>query len=57
MGEPLASGTKKIDLAKSFICSYIIQRMIAVKTSEFGVVTYGAEETNNPLHNSEGSST
>ena len=44
----------KLTLGKSFISTYIVQRMMASKTVEFGVVTYGSTETNNYLNNSQG---
>lgn len=55
MGEPL-NGTKdsKLSVASSFYSSYVLQRMVASKTVEFGLVTYGSDETNNYLNTNQG---
>lgn len=55
MGEPV-NGTKdsKLSVASSFYSSYVLQRMVASKTVEFGLVTYGSDETNNYLNTNQG---
>eukprot|EP00598_Pedospumella_elongata_P004114 CAMPEP_0184970026 /NCGR_PEP_ID=MMETSP1098-20130426/2604_1 /TAXON_ID=89044 /ORGANISM="Spumella elongata, Strain CCAP 955/1" /LENGTH=751 /DNA_ID=CAMNT_0027491883 /DNA_START=92 /DNA_END=2347 /DNA_ORIENTATION=+ len=55
MGESL-NGTKdtKLSVASSFYSSYVLQRMVASKTVEFGLVTYGSDMTNNFLNTNQG---
>ena len=45
---------RKIDLVKNFISTFMIQRMIASKTAEFGVVGYGSNVTKNYLNETQG---
>jgi ATP-dependent DNA helicase 2 subunit 2 len=56
MKNPVSSSSKcnKIDLAKAFMGHFILQRMMASKTVEFGVATFGDDETNNFLNGNQG---
>jgi hypothetical protein len=49
-----SSGDNKLSIASSFFSNYVLQRMLASKTVEFGLVTYGSDETNNFLNDSQG---
>ena len=44
----------KISVVSSFYSSFVLQRMMASKTVEFGMVTYGSDETNNYLNSTQG---
>lgn len=44
----------KLDLAKSLISQFMLQRMMASKTMEFGVVTFGDNRTQNELNKTQG---
>eukprot|EP00981_Chlorochromonas_danica_P003248 scaffold633_cov288-Ochromonas_danica.AAC.83 len=44
----------KLDLAKSLISQFMLQRMMASKTMEFGVVTFGDNHTQNELNKTQG---
>lgn len=48
------NGGSKLSIASSFYSSYVLQRMVASKTVEFGLVTYGSDETNNFLNTNQG---
>lgn len=55
MGDRLGtSKDSKLSIATSFFASYVLQRMVASKTVEFGLVTYGSDETNNYLNTTQG---
>jgi hypothetical protein len=56
MSHPLEghSGETKVSTASSFFSNYVLQRMLASKTVEFGLVTYGSDETNNFLNDTQG---
>jgi hypothetical protein len=56
MSQPVSSfdGTSKLQLAKNFISLFIMQRVLASKTAEFGVATFGNNETSNYLNSSQG---
>jgi hypothetical protein len=56
MSHPVSgSGSRKrVDVASSFFSSYVLQRMIASKTVEFGLITYGSDETDNYLNTTQG---
>jgi hypothetical protein len=54
MGDPLhPGGCTKIVTASTLIASHMTQRIMASKTVEFSVVTYGSETTSNFLHSTE----
>lgn len=44
----------KLQLAKSFLSLFILQRAIASKTAEFGLAAFGYDETSNYLNSSQG---
>jgi hypothetical protein len=46
--------TSKLQLAKNFVSLFIVQRALASKTAEFGVVTFGNDDTSNYLNSSQG---
>jgi ATP-dependent DNA helicase 2 subunit 2 len=48
------SGCSKLELAKAFMGHFILQRMIASKTVEFGVATFGDNVTSNYLNDTQG---
>jgi hypothetical protein len=48
------SKESKLSIASSFFSTYVLQRMMASKTVEFGLVTYGCDETNNYLNSTQG---
>lgn len=56
MTQPVSSDSKysKLELAKAFMGHFVLQRMMASKTAEFGVATFGDDETNNFLNESQG---
>jgi len=55
MDNPLhAGGPKKITTATTLIASHMTQRIMASKTIEFSVVTYGSSATNNFLNSTDG---
>eukprot|EP01031_Cornospumella_fuschlensis_P025394 gene25394-30663_t len=51
---PSMQADNKLENAKAFIGHYITQRMIASKTVEFGLMTYGDDETHNYLNSTQG---
>lgn len=55
MSSPLAgNGRRKVEVATSFFSTYVLQRMIASKTVEFGLVAYGTDDTENYLNSTQG---
>ncbi|RYH14677.1 VWA domain-containing protein [archaeon] len=44
----------KLEMSKAFIGHYIMQRIIASKTVEFGLMTYGDDTTHNYLNSTQG---
>lgn len=53
MDDSVAEGSK-LSIAKHFISSFVIRRMIASKTAEFGVASFGADATRNYLARTQG---
>ena len=47
-------GPKKLSTSLTLIASHMTQRIMASKTVEFSVVTYGSESTNNSLNETQG---
>jgi len=45
MWESVSKGICKVDLCKSIIESFLLHRMLASKTIEFGLLTYGSSDT------------
>ena len=55
MAEPIGSSKEsKLSIASSFYSTYVLQRMMASKTVEFGLITYGGDETDNYLNTNQG---
>lgn len=56
MNGPVSNSVQvnKLALAKAFMGQFVLQRMIASKTVEFGITTIGDDETNNYLNESQG---
>lgn len=56
MSHPVSGsgGRSKSEIAASFFSTYALQRMIASKTVEFGLVTYGSDDTENYLNTTQG---
>jgi hypothetical protein len=53
-GPAAGRGGSKLKIASSFFSTYVLQRMIASKTVEFGLVTYGSDDTRNYLNDTQG---
>jgi Ku70/Ku80 beta-barrel domain len=48
------SASSKLAIAKHFLACYIVQKMMAIKTAEFGLVMNGDDYTNNHLNTTQG---
>lgn len=51
---PSMKDNKKLELAKAFVGHFMLQRMMATKTMEFGVLAFGSDRTKNYLNASQG---
>lgn len=51
----VTNNKQKIDIASNFLRNFLLHRMISTKTSEFGLITFGSDKTNNYLNTTQGS--
>lgn len=51
---PSMQTDQKLEMSKAFIGHYFMQRMLASKTVEFGLMTYGDNTTHNYLNSTQG---